>query len=72
MNMKFNIGETVRYSHKFLKSINADYDISLLTGVVESIKSVGNKTIVKVLWSDGELQSSLSDNLAHINFDVTE
>lgn len=72
MKMNFKIGEQVRYCHSFLKSINADRDIADLTGIIQSIKQVGSKQLIKVLWNDGELQNALASNLAHMNYDITE
>lgn len=66
-NRYFNIGDKVEYTRGFLQSINADYSIASLTGIVQSIKQVGNKSIVRVLWSDGELQSCLSHNIIQTN-----
>ena len=75
INKNFNIGDKVKYTHSFLKSINADYSISSLTGIVQSIKDMPQikKTVVRVLWNDGEMQSSLACNLVKINMgDITE
>jgi len=68
-NRTFKIGDKVEYTRGFLQSINADYNISSLTGIVQSVKTIPQvkKTIVKVLWSDGELQSCLSGNIIQTN-----
>ena len=65
INRTFNIGDEVEYTKGFLQSINADYNISSLTGIVQSVKYIPacKKTIVKVLWADGELQSCLNSNI---------
>jgi hypothetical protein len=75
VNMTFKIGETVRYSHAFLKSVGGDRDMAVLNGVVQSVKEYPQlkKTVVKVLWAgDDEIRSSLAQNLAHVNYDITE
>ena len=76
INKNFQIGDKVQYTHGFLKSINSyTGEIPHLTGIVQSVKTISTikKTIVKVLWSDGELQSSLSCNLVKIgSCDITE
>lgn len=75
INPTFQINERVRYSHAFLKSICADYDTSILTGIVKQIVEYPKikKTVVKVLWNgDSEISSCLSSNLAHLNYDITE
>ena len=68
-NRKFNIGDQVEYTRGFLQSINADHNTASLTGIVQSIKPMPkiNKTIIKVLWSDNELQSCLSSNIIRID-----
>jgi hypothetical protein len=65
INRKFNIGDKVQYTRGGLQSINANADIADLTGIVQSIKDIPQikKTVVKVLWNDGELQSCLSCNI---------
>jgi hypothetical protein len=76
INKNFEIGDKVHYTHGFLKSINCySGDIPHLTGIVQSVKTISRikKTIVKVLWSDGSLQSSLSCNLVkNGSCDITE
>jgi len=71
INMTFKIGEKVRYSHAFIKSIGADYETANITGIVQELKyhPQMKKTIVKVLWEgDTEIRGSL----AHMNYDITE
>jgi len=75
INMTFKIGEKVRYSHAFLNSVGADRDMAVLDGIVQSVKEYPKlkKTVVKVLWKgDDEIRSSLAQNLAHMNYDITE
>lgn len=64
-NRTFKIGDSVQYTRGWLQSIGADYNIASLTGIVQSIKTIsqGRTTIIKVLWSDNELQSCLPCNI---------
>jgi hypothetical protein len=65
----FNIGDEVEYTRGFLQSIYADYEIASLTGLVQSIKHYPNinRSVVKVLWSNGELTGCLSSNIIQTN-----
>lgn len=68
-NRFFKIGDKVEYTRGFLQSINADYDTSHLTGIVQSIKPIPKikKAVIKVLWSDGVINSCLSCNIIQCN-----
>jgi hypothetical protein len=73
VKMNFKIGERVRLSHRFLNSVQGDAELSAATGIVLSVKPIGDhNSHVMVKWSDGFTSGALASNLAHINFDITE
>lgn len=68
-------GNKVKYNHAFLKSIGADYDTSIITGIVQSIKPLPNNKnyLVKVLWQgENEVKGCLTNNLTKMDYDITE
>jgi hypothetical protein len=72
---KYKIGDQVRFSHAYLSSIQASYEIANLKGTVTAIKSFSNSEIpdlISVAWNDGTSQRVLNKNLTSVNFDVTE
>ena len=66
MNQKFEIGDRVKYNHRFLKSIGGDYEASKMMGTVKEIKGkFGNGILLKIKWDgNDEIYGCLDINLA--------
>ena len=66
MNQKFEIGDRVKYNHRFLKSIGGDYETSKMMGTVKEIKGkFGKGILLKIIWDgDTEIRGTLDINLA--------
>ena len=66
---KFVVGDRVGYGLKFLRNIYAEKDGELRAcrGIVTEIKAeYDNYLYVKVLWDDGHLAGSTTNNLRRI------
>lgn len=62
------VGMKVKYSHAWLKSVQADAEISELKGEIKEVRKISNtgKFYCRVLWSTGEYYGILNSNLVEI------
>jgi len=74
MRNKPQVGQRVRYSHAWLKSVGAYDDLGWIRATITYVgKKIGKGYYVKMLLDgDTEPIGCLSSNLTQIDFDVTE
>jgi len=62
------VGMKVKYSHAWLKSVQADKELADLEGIVTYIKElpVKGKFYCRVIWTTGEQYGILASNLVEI------